>query len=89
MEERLGRKQNDETKRNELAEHFGDDLLFADNFDNAINQLSNAMLSSLTSAINNPDNSGNTIAAEYSVFIPQPVTQDESTSTEDDDTETY
>ncbi len=36
MEERLGRKQNDETKRNELAEHFGDDLLFADNFDNAI-----------------------------------------------------
>jgi len=59
------------------------------NFDTAINQLSNAMLSSLTSAINNPDNSGNTIAAEYSVFIPQPVTQDESTSTEDDDTETY
>lgn len=59
------------------------------NFDSAINQLSNAMLSSLTSAINNPDNSGNTIAAEYSVFIPQPVTQDESTSTQDDDTETY
>ena len=25
----------------------------------------------------------------YSVFIPQPVTQDESTSTQDDDTETY
>ena len=59
------------------------------NFDTAINQLSNAMLSSLTNAINNPDNSGNTIAAEYSVFIPQPVTRDESTSTEDDDTETY
>ena len=59
------------------------------NFDTAINQLSNAMLSSLTNAINNPDNSGNTIAAEYSVFIPQPVTQDESTSTQDDDTETY
>ncbi len=59
------------------------------NFDTAINQLSNAMLSSLTSAINNPDNSGNTIAAEYSVFIPPPVTQDESTSTQDDDTETY
>ena len=59
------------------------------NFDNAINQLSNAMLSSLTTAINNPDNSGNTIAAEYSVFIPQPITHDESTSTQDDDTETY
>mgnify|MGYP001489863579 CR=1 FL=1 len=36
MEERLGGKQYDEAKRNELAEHFGDDLLFADNFDNAI-----------------------------------------------------
>ena len=47
------------------------------------------MLSSLTTAINNPDNSGNTIAAEYSVFIPQPVTRDESTSTQDDDAETY
>ena len=59
------------------------------NFDTAINQLSNAMLSSITSAINNPDNSGNTIAAEYSVLIPQPVTRDESTSTQDDDAETY
>ena len=36
MEERLGGKQDDEAKRNELAEHFGDNLLFADNFDNAI-----------------------------------------------------
>jgi hypothetical protein len=36
MEERLGGKQNDEAKRNELAEHFGDDLMFATNFDNAI-----------------------------------------------------
>ena len=36
MEERLGGKQDDEAKRNELAEHFGDDLLFADNFNNAI-----------------------------------------------------
>ena len=36
MEDRLGGKQDDEAKRNELAEHFGDDLLFADNFDNAI-----------------------------------------------------
>ena len=36
MEERLGGKQNDEAKRNALAEHFGDDLMFATNFDNAI-----------------------------------------------------
>ena len=36
MEDRLGGKQDDEAKRNELAEHFGNDLLFADNFDNAI-----------------------------------------------------
>ena len=36
MEERLGGKQDDEAKRNELAEHFGDDLMFATNFDNAI-----------------------------------------------------
>ena len=36
MEERLGGKQDDEAKRNELAEHFGDDLVFATNFDNAI-----------------------------------------------------
>ena len=36
MEERLGGKQDDEAKRNELAEHFGDDLMFANNFDNAI-----------------------------------------------------
>ena len=36
MEERLGGKQDDEAKRNELAEHFGEDLMFATNFDNAI-----------------------------------------------------
>ena len=36
MEDRLGGKQDDEAKRNELAEHFGDDLMFATNFDNAI-----------------------------------------------------
>ena len=36
MEERLGGKQDDEAKRNELAEHFGDDLMFATDFDNAI-----------------------------------------------------
>ena len=36
MEEELGGKQDDEAKRNELAEHFGDDIMFATNFDNAI-----------------------------------------------------
>ena len=36
MEDKLGGKQDDEAKRNELAEHFGDDLMFATNFDNAI-----------------------------------------------------
>lgn len=36
MEERLGGKQDDEAKRNELAEFFGDDLVFATNFDNSI-----------------------------------------------------
>ena len=36
MEERLGGKQDDEAKRNELAEHFGTDLVFATNFDKAI-----------------------------------------------------
>ena len=36
MEERLGGKQDDEAKRNELAEQFGSDLMFAVNFDNSI-----------------------------------------------------
>ena len=36
MEERLGGKQDDEAKRNELIEQFGDDLMFAVNFDNSI-----------------------------------------------------
>ena len=60
------------------------------NFDNAINQLSNAMISSLSSALSNPDNSGNTISAEYSLFVPN-TTQltDNSTNTEDSDDETY
>ncbi len=54
------------------------------NFDNAINQLSTAMLSSLSSALANPDNSGNTISAEYSLFVPTRTTlTDNSTNTED------
>ena len=32
--------------------------------------MSNALLSSLTNALGNTDNSGNTIAAEYSLFLP-------------------
>ena len=44
------------------------------------------MISSLSSAMANPDNSGNTIAAEYSLFLPASRTQyttDNSTNTED------
>ena len=37
---------------------------------NLINSLSSTILSSLSSAIQNPDNSGNTISAEYSVIFP-------------------
>ena len=54
------------------------------NFDNAINQLSNAMISSLSSALSNPDNSGNTISAEYSLYVPTSrQLTDNSTNTED------
>jgi hypothetical protein len=62
------------------------------NFNDAVSQLSTAMLSSLSGAMNNPDNSGNTIRADYSLFVPQqPVThssntRDNSTSTEDEET---
>tara|TARA_B100000902_G_scaffold389510_1_gene436776 strand:+ start:555 stop:1667 length:1113 start_codon:yes stop_codon:yes gene_type:complete len=58
--------------------------LTSGNFDNAINQLSNAMLSSISNALTNPDNSGNVISAEYSLFVPT-TTQvtDNATSTED------
>ena len=36
MEGRMDRKQDVQTKRDELTERFGSDLLFADNFDNSI-----------------------------------------------------
>ena len=36
MEDELGRKQDDEAKRNELTEQFGSDLMFSVNFDNTI-----------------------------------------------------
>ena len=42
----------------------------SNNFNDAVSQLSNAMLSSLSGAMNNPDNSGNTIRADYSLFVP-------------------
>ena len=59
-------------------------------FNEAVTQLSNAMLSQMSQAISNPDNSGNIISAEYSLFMPSPVsTYDNSTSTLDDDAETY
>jgi hypothetical protein len=48
-------------------------------FNDAINQISNAMANQITTAINNPDNSGNMIAAEYSLFIPQVFNTDNST----------
>ena len=50
-------------------------------FNDAINQLSNAMANQITTAINNPDNSGNMIAAEYSLFIPQNFNTDNNTDT--------
>ena len=57
------------------------------NFNSAVNELSNAMVSSLTNAMTNPDNSGNTIAAEYSLFLPSSVrtnVTDNSTNTDED-----
>ena len=45
---------------------------------NAISQLSSAMASQLSTAMNNPDNSGNLISAEYSLFIPQVFNTDNS-----------
>ena len=41
-------------------------------FDSAVNFMSSALLSGLSEALNNPDLSGNTITAEYSVFLPAP-----------------
>ena len=65
---------------------FGFDFNSTD-IDSAVNQLSTAMISSLSNAMANPDNSGNTIAAEYSLFLPASRTQhsttENSTNTED------
>lgn len=72
---------------------FGFDFNSTD-INQAVNQLSNAMISSISTAMTNPDNSGNTIAAEYSLFLPTVRTvntNDNSTNTEnindDDDVE--
>jgi len=56
-------------------------------FNSAVNELSNAMVSSLTNAMTNSDNSGNTITAEYSLFLPSSVrtnVTDNSTNTDED-----
>jgi len=64
-------------------------------FNSAVNELSSAMVSSLTNAMTNPDNSGNTITAEYSLFLPSSVrrnTTNTSTNTDEagyDETITY
>ena len=58
------------------------------NFNSAVNELSTVMMSSLTNAFTNPDNSGNTITAEYSLFLPSSVTRnttDNSTNTDGTD----
>lgn len=57
-------------------------------FNSAVNELSTAMVSSLTNAFTNPDNSGNNITAEYSLFLPSSVTRntvDNSTNTDGTD----
>ena len=41
------------------------------------------MMSSLNSALSNPDNSGNTISAEYSLFVPTYTTTTENYEDED------
>jgi hypothetical protein len=50
----------------------------------AVSDLTTAVVSSLNTVINNPDNSGNMITAEYSIFVPI-ITNNNSTSTEPDD----
>ncbi len=79
------------TRQNSFDISFNPTSMFGFDFnstdiDSAVNQLSTAMLSSLSSAMANPDNSGNTIAAEYSLFLPTSRTRhttDNSTNTED------
>ena len=49
----------------------------SNDFNNAVNFMSSALLTGLSEAINNPDLSGNTITAEYSVFLPRPTREHE------------
>ena len=44
-------------------------------FTQAVNELSNVMLSGISSALQNPDLSGNSITAEYSLFFPNNSTE--------------
>jgi len=46
------------------------DITTQQEFNNVVNTMSTALISSLNSALQNPDNSGNSIAAEYSLFFP-------------------
>ena len=80
------------TRQNSFDISFNPTSMFGFDFnstdiDSAVNQLSTAMISSLSNAMANPDNSGNTIAAEYSLFLPASRTQhsttENSTNTED------
>ena len=41
-----------------------------DNISDTINEISSVIMSSLNSVLSNPDNSGNTVSAEYSLFVP-------------------
>ena len=43
-------------------------------FRDIINTMSSALLTNLTTAMQNPDNSGNRIAAEYSLLFPSNLT---------------
>ena len=72
----------------DLNRDFNSDDFNSDDFNSAVNELSTAMVSSLTNAFTNPDNSGNTITAEYSLFLPSSVTRntvDNSTNTDGTD----
>ena len=44
-------------------------------FTQAVNELSNVMLSGISSALQNPDLSVNSITAEYSLFFPNNSTE--------------
>jgi len=59
---------------------------FNTDFNSAVNELSNAMMSSLSTIMTNPDNSGNSMIAEYSLFIPVTTNTTNTDDTGYDDT---